>query len=76
MTARRAAEAQLSLAVVAACNKELEVSKQLLFRAVAEPKHCPRALVVMAALGLVQRDGVLAAAALGMMQLWNIYFVL
>ena len=64
-SARGQVEAQVALAIVAVANSEAEIAKQLLFAAVADPALCPHALFVMCALGLILRDGVLAAAALG-----------
>jgi hypothetical protein len=51
---------------------ELEIAKRLLFQAVQQASHCPQSLFVMCALGLLQRDGALAAAALGLSLTWMV----
>jgi hypothetical protein len=59
------ADINASLAIVAYCSGEADTARQLLFQAVAEPKLCPPALFIMAALGLAGQDPTLTQAALG-----------
>eukprot|EP00041_Stephanoeca_diplocostata_P033189 m.1091419 g.1091419 ORF g.1091419 m.1091419 type:complete len:1666 (-) comp24287_c0_seq8:200-5197(-) len=62
---QRCAEVHVALASVACARNDLAAAKQLMFRAVGtDPRHCPRALFVMCAIGLVNDDAVLAEAAL------------
>ena len=60
----RAADTYVALATIAFANSDTDLSKQLLFQAVADPCLCPRALFVMCALGLLNDDAVLATSAL------------
>ena len=60
----RVAGVHVALGIVAYANADVELSKQLLFKAVADPRLCPRALFVMCGLGLLRDDGVLASSAL------------
>lgn len=60
----RVAGVHVALAIIAHANNDLDLSKQLLFKAVADPRLCPRALFVMCGLGLQCDDGVLASSAL------------
>lgn len=60
----RAADVYVALATIAFANNDTDLSKQLLFLAVADPCLCPRALFVMCALGLLKDDAVLATSAL------------
>ncbi|EDQ90463.1 uncharacterized protein MONBRDRAFT_7095 [Monosiga brevicollis MX1] len=53
------------LGVVAFANQELDLSKQLLFEAVARPELCPPAVLIMGALGVISDDPDLTEAALG-----------
>ena len=62
---RKISHCRTALAIVAAANNELEVSKSLLFEVVSDPTLCPRALFVLCAAGINQKSDVLAKAALG-----------
>lgn len=59
------ADLNASMAIVAFCSGETDTARQLLFEAVADPRLCPPALFIMAALGIVGRDATLTQAALG-----------
>jgi hypothetical protein len=57
------ARVKVAMACAAFALQQLEAAKTLLFQAVQEPQHFPRALFVMCAFALRTSDGTLAAAA-------------